>query len=271
MTYKVKTLEKDKTKYIVTFENNEETFSFTVSEDIIIDFRLIKNKEFSEKEFSEIKESINRDKYYQKLLYYANYKPRTYHEAKIYLDKFNIDDKAKFYYLNKLSEINLLNDELFVKDYIYEYSHYRLIGPKKIVFELRKKGISDKLINQYIIDYKPELIYKNIVKLIEKKVKAIKAKALKKTIQLIKSYITNRGYDYKDVNQVINEQIEIIKENTDEDKALKKTVDKYFDKFNKLNKNQTFKNYVVPKLLNKGYQYDKILQILEGEEYDTNR
>ncbi|MFW5794223.1 MAG: hypothetical protein ACOCV1_01955 [Bacillota bacterium] len=270
MSYKVIEVKKSKAKYTIILKKADKKLDFIVSEDIIVEFRIVKGKAFSKEEFNKLKENINRDKYYQKLLYYVNYKPRTYHEAKLYLDKFGIDEKSKNYYLSKLSEINLLNDELFVKDYIYEYSHYRLIGPNKIIYELKKKGINYSLINKYIIDYKAELIYQNIKKLIEKKVKSLKGKSLNKTIQLIKSYIINKGYNYSDVNQVINEQIKLINENTNEDMALNKMVNKYYAKYNRLNKTESFKNYVIPKLLNKGYKYDKILKILEGEKYDAN-
>ncbi|MCF7923881.1 MAG: RecX family transcriptional regulator [Candidatus Izimaplasma sp.] len=270
MNYKVLSIEKNKNKYKVVIEKAGEKISLTVSEDIILDFRLLKDKELTEKEYKNLVESINRDKYYQKLLYYANYKPRTAHEAKNYLDKFDIDEKAKHYYLNKLEEIQLLNDDLYVRNYIYEYSHYRLIGPKKIIYELRRKGISPTLINKHINDYKADLIYRNIVKLVEKKAKSIKSKPFKKTIQLIKSYIVNKGYDFNLVQTVINDQIDLINEFVNEEKALDKDIEKYYTKYKKSKQKSSFKNYVVPKLLNKGYQYGKILKILEGDKYGEN-
>ncbi|QWB99598.1 RecX family transcriptional regulator [Mycoplasmatota bacterium] len=259
---KVKSLGLKKKKYIVEFEEVDE--SFTVSEEIILEYRLVKGKILEEESFNAFKESVRQDKYRQKLLYYTTYKPRTEKEASLYLDKFDVPQNAKFKYINHLKKTNILNDEVFAKNYIEEYSEFRLVGPSKIKFDLIKKGISEKIINKYLGHYNQELVEENIKKLAIKKLKSMKNKSMQKVMISLKTFITNKGYDYTDVKNELSKMKAYISSSIDEDEALHKAYERYLLKYKRSAKSQPFKNYIIPKLMQQGYTYQKILKLLEG-------
>ncbi|MFP4478443.1 MAG: RecX family transcriptional regulator [Candidatus Izemoplasmatales bacterium] len=261
---KVKDLVFKKKKYLVSFEEIDE--DFVVSEELILEYRLVRGKILDDRTFKSFKESVLQDKYRQKLLYYATYKPRTIKEAKLYLDKYDVPESAKQKYIDQLIQAHILDDDLYAKNYIEEYAHFRMIGPNKIKYDLIKKGISEKLIQQYLPTYDQNLIQDNIHKLIQKKMKSIKNKPMKKVLLSLKTFITNKGYDYSDVQKAIENNKSLIASYIDEDGALQKDYDQYLKKFKRSHKSESFKNYVIPKLLQKGYAYPKILKLLEGEE-----
>ncbi|MDA3932025.1 MAG: RecX family transcriptional regulator [Tenericutes bacterium] len=261
---KVKNVNFRKKKYSVTFEESDE--EFIVSEELILEYRLTRGKILEDASFKAFKDSVHQDKHRQKLLYYATYKPRTIKEAKTYLNKYDVPEVSKNKYIDQLLKTHVLNDELYTRNYIEEYSQFRMIGPNKIKFDLIKKGISKKIINQYLPSYTHKLIQENIKKLILKKLKSIKNKSMKKVIISLKTYIINKGFDYSDVQQEIEKLKSIITSSINEDEALQRDFEKYLHKYERSTKPQSFKNYVVPKLMQKGYAYQNILKLLEGEE-----
>jgi regulatory protein len=265
MIYEVKKVEKNKKDYTVYFQINQKEESFDVSDEIILDYRLVKGKILEDEKYAEFKEAVLHDQYRQKLWHYATYKPRTIQEARQYLDQFDVPEAAKAKYIEKLKEAHILDDELYVKNYIEEYSSYRMIGPRKIEMDLRNKGISTNQINRMMGLYKASLMKENIKHLLEKKIKSSKNKPLFKLKESIKSYLMNKGYDYEMVNGVVDEMSSDIKEGNDEDMALQKDFDQYLNKYKRSNQSQSFRDYLIPKLMQKGYPYHKIIKFIEGE------
>ena len=71
---KVVKISKKNKKYIVTFSNEIE---LTVTEDQIVEYRIVKDKVFTKDLIEEIKASGNLSTYFNKTLNYINFKPRT--------------------------------------------------------------------------------------------------------------------------------------------------------------------------------------------------
>lgn len=267
MIYQVIKVEKNKKNYTVFFQTETDQLeeSFKVSDELILEYRLVKGKVLEDQKYAEFKEAILHDQYRQKLLHYATYKPRTTFEASKYLDQFDLPEKSKAKYIDKLKDAHILDDENYVKNYIEEYSGYRMIGPRKIEMDLRHKGISQNQVNRMMGLYKQSLMKENIKHLVEKKIKSSKNKPLYKLKESIKSYIINKGYDYEMVGEVIDQMSSQIKNANDEDVALQKDFDQYMSKYKRSNQSHSFRDYMIPKLMQKGYPYHKIIKIIEGE------
>lgn len=255
-----------KNAYHLELKVGHELKSLEVSDEIILTYRLVKGKILDQESYKALNESIMHDKYRQKLWHYVSFKPRTVHEARLYLSQFDMPEKAKTAYIAKLKDAHMLDDERYVKQYIDEYSHFRMIGPRKIIQDLRNKGIEQDLINRHIGLYAQSLMRENISRLIEKKVKSLKNKPLVKVKESIKGYILNKGYDYDLIDSVMAHMEKEILASNDEDAAIQKDFDQYIRKYKKSNQSHSFKAYVLPKLMQKGYPYHKIIQLLEGEE-----
>lgn len=263
--YQVKSLEKKKKHYYVQIEYEGKETSYKVSETLILDYRLVTGKILDDEQFKSFMNALNNDHYRQKLMYYCTYKPRTIYEARTYLSRFDMPEKAKAMLVQKLVDMKILNDEIYIEQYIQEFSQYRLIGPNKIIYDLKRKGIEDQAIRKYIGIYSDALMKENILKWFQKKLKTSKNKPLQKLKASLIAFIVNKGFDYELVHSMVNAHIDQMKLMNNEDDALQKDYDVYLRKYRKSNQSQTLKQYCLPKLMQKGYAYHKIMSLLEGE------
>jgi regulatory protein len=90
---------------------------------------------------------------FQKALYFLKFRPRTEKEVYDYLLKkiksthYSTDDVEKV--IEKLKEMDLLNDKKFIEDYVSFRSKNNPKSKKVLILELRKKGVTENLINEY--------------------------------------------------------------------------------------------------------------------------
>jgi len=263
--YQVKGFEKKKNQYVVTINCDGVEKTFNVSDELILEFRLVAGKIIEDKRFQQFLNALNYDKYRQKLLHYCHFKPRTKYEARLYLSQFDLSEKEIVTLIDKLVEMKLLDDMRYVKAYIQEYGQFRLVGPRKILFDLKQKGIEENDILSCLKMYSESQMRLNIVKLIQKKLKSSKNKSLQKMKSSLLEYVVHKGYDYSMVQSVIESQLDHIIYSNDENEALQKDFEEYLRKYKKSNQSQSLKAYCLPKLMQKGYGYHKILSLLEGE------
>lgn len=101
------------------------------------------------------------DEFYSKALQYAIKiavnKRYTVWELEKKLNKFpNLDDESKEQIISRLKELNYLNDNNFIRDFVSDRCSFKPCGKYKLSIELYKKGISKDLfettINQLEID-----------------------------------------------------------------------------------------------------------------------
>jgi regulatory protein len=265
--YKVKSLEKKRKNYLIVFEDEtSKNYDFVVSEDIIIEFRLVTNKSFDKEQYNKIISEIKRDEFYQKVLNYAMFKPRTKHEIILYLQKFHITDFN--YYLNKLIRLRLIDDDLYLKNYIEESINFKRIGPNKIFNDLKNKGLNYQEIKDrlQLIDSNEWL--KNINYWFEKKLNSLKKKSFLQSKKTIMNFLVTKGFYYEDIMNIINENQGLIQNSIDEESSIKKEVETLKKHFYKRQIKGTLHNYIVNKLLAKGYQYKLILKCIEGSNID---
>ena len=89
--YKVDKISYKNKKYYVTF--NHYTSEIILSEEQIVEFRIIVGNTFSKQEFNKIKNAENIAYYYDKALHYIDFKPRTKLELVQYLQNLNVEEK----------------------------------------------------------------------------------------------------------------------------------------------------------------------------------
>ena len=260
--FKVIDLSKKGKNYQVIIKRNDKEKTYLVSEDLVIEYRLVIGKEFDQKQMDKLLEEINRDAIYQKVLKYALYKPRTKKEIFVYLDKLKIE---KFgYYITKLEKTKLLNDDLYAKNYIDDAINFKKIGPRKIYEDLRIKGIQEEKIVLYLESYNQATIIENIRYNLEKKVKSISNKTFLQAKKVLINFLLNKGFDYNDINHQINDSLDLIDKYIDENKIIKKEIAYLKEKYHKKEQKLPLKQYLIQKLLAKGYQYNIIKEYLEG-------
>ncbi len=260
--YKVTDLTQKGKNYLVKIAHEEKVVEYKVSEDLVIEFRLLVGKEFEQKQMQKINEAINKDANYQKVLHYALFKPRTKKEIFTYLEKLKIEDFG--YYLTKLDKLKLINDQLYAENYVSDAINFKKDGPKKILEDLRKKGIALEDINHQLNNYAQSLLEENIKYWLDKKLRTTKNKPYYQTKNMIITFLLNKGFDYGDVNSVFSSNKEIIANDIDEESLIIKEISYLKTKYLKKEQKLTLNQYLTNKLLAKGYQYSIIKKYLEG-------
>ncbi|HQN74905.1 MAG TPA: RecX family transcriptional regulator [Bacillota bacterium] len=262
--YRVKNLVKKGKNYQLTIENNDQETTFNVSEDLLVEYRLLQGKVIEENQFKIIEKAINRDSYYQKVLKFALFKPRTKKEIFAYLDKLQVEEYG--YYLTKLEKMKLLDDDSYTKNFVHEAVFFKRFGPRKIREELRLKGIKIELINESLTIYNEVQLQENINFWLEKKVKSLQNKPFYKTQKSLIDFCMGKGFEYEDISPLIgNFQSEAISK-TNELNLLSKEASHLLDKYQKKDQKQSLNQFLITKLLAKGYRYDLIKKYLEGSQ-----
>lgn len=264
MMHVVHSVKPKKRQVLVSFDDGKNLRDFLVSEELFLDFRLVKGKELTENDYQKFLTAHAKDSIYQKILHFALFKPRCTHEMIEFFERTGIPETDFKYYLHKLYTTKIVDDEAYVRSYINDAVELKLYGPRKIVYDLDNKRLKKELYQDVLSEIPKTRILENIRNLFDKKLAGTKPQSVAKAIITIKQFIINKGYDFEDVDLVINENIERIQEKTSEDQALVKDVEQALRKYRQEDKNKKEKIYGY--LLRKGYAYHKIKAKLG--EYD---
>lgn len=227
----------NKNIYKIIFSNNEE---IDIYDEVIIKFNLIVGNLVQEKFVKEIK------KYNEVIVIFFKYRNKllrriesTYSISnKLKKEKLSNEDTEEI--IIKLKKINLLNDDLFLENYIINTINLSLDGPNKIIKNLLEHGINEEKIIKKLDKY-DELFWKSrIKKIIIKRNKSNHKDSFKIYSYKLKNYIYNLGYDYsyeiiyneeKELEIIKNEYTKLIikKKNSNIDEILIKKGFRYED------------------------------------------
>lgn len=248
---KIEKIKKQKSgKYLLEFDDNTK---LQLYEDVILNNGLLFKKNIDSDLYNKLNLENNYYEVYNKVLKYISTKMRSEVEINKYLDKLNCLEKNKI--IEKLKNINLINDDLYLKAYISDKMTLSLIGPNKIRKELLEHNISLDKINNELEKYE-QTYPERINKIISKKIKTNN-----KSIYMFKQKMINElievGYDKE---EIINE---LEKYNVDETKNIKKDYEILLRKLSKKYKNEELKQQLKNKLYSKGYNYDNIKEIVK--------
>ncbi len=253
-------------KYLVTIESKNKVSEYLVSEDLLLEFRLVKDKILEETQFEKFKKYHAKDEIYQKVLHYALFKQRCTHDIIEYLERLKIEEEDYKFYLHKLYSSKILDDRSYCENYIIESFEFKLNGPRKIINELEKKRLKKELYEDLIQNIDEDRIRENIDRLLSKKVHGIKTQSIKKSIDQLKRFIVNKGYDYSTIDSLIRERMDEIEDKSNEDEALVKDIALAKKKYKTVTTQK--KDKILAFLLRKGYSYHKIKAKLGDDFYE---
>ena len=139
----------------------------------------------------------------KKALRYAflllKYRPRTRHEIKTRLRRKKHSHSVIEHVLAYLENYNYIDDQEFARIYVKE--KLRLgFGQKRIVFELKRLGIPDELIETTWNEVSPEIDTKGILRGLISKVQG-----QDKSRQQVLRYLVQRGFRYREIMEELNE------------------------------------------------------------------
>ena len=163
-----------------------------------IKYHLKEGLEIEKERLDFLREETERENACEKGLKYLSKAQKTEKEVKTYLKGKGFDDDTVFYAIEKLKKYDYINDELYAKNFVKYKS--KTDGKKKIEYELKNKGISDKIIqntlDSFVFD---ENVLENILE------KYLKNKDLDiKTKQKAYRFLMSKGFANDEIMQALN-------------------------------------------------------------------
>lgn len=248
---KILSIEKKKDKYRVITNENE----FVFDEDTIIKHLVFKDKVFTKDEFTLILDDLAINTGFNKALRYLNYGLRSIYEMKTYLKELTNIEKV----IKKLQDLGYLNDDAYAKNYL-DYCKRNNKGPIFYKNKLLEKKIDKTIINKYLEEYSYNNQLDIMMSIINKEIKKLSTYPLKTQQRLLISKLIRNGFVSEVIYETVN-RLELIDESED---SLKRDYEKQTLKLrNKDITDSEKKQRIIANLLNKGYEYRKIVEIIE--------
>ena len=167
-------------------------------------------KEYSDEELLELETESQFGKLYTRALEYCLMRPHSMREVRDYLYKKTRDSRTKTGQIKKgvtpeltnrvfdrLVEKGYLDDEKFAKFWIENRNLTKGASQRKIVSELRAKGVASSIIEQYMSD-SPRNDADELKKIIAKK------SARYPDEQKLMQYLARQGFSYDDIKQALS-------------------------------------------------------------------
>lgn len=191
--------EKRKDRYSVFVDGK---YSFSLSEGALLDSQLAAGQELSQEDLKHWKQESADDKIMGNALRYAAMRLRSTWEMEQYLRRKNASPALTDKILNKLSNINLLNDEAFAKAWVANRRLLRPTSKRKLQQELRAKRVPDEVIDITLAEGEAVDERTALRELIAKKRNLPKYKA--DPLKLMQ-YLARQGFSYSDIKELLGE------------------------------------------------------------------
>ncbi len=258
---KITSVQKSKsTFYRVYFDNKE---SLRVSEDMLVNYRLLKDREFSEKEFYEIKKKIGYDIGLQLAMNYISYQLRSEKEVRTYLKGKEIDPADCDLVVSRLKELQVLDDSNYAKSYIRTQLRLNDKGPQVLKRDLVTKGIAMEKIAEALELYTPELQTELAEHAAQKVIKKTHGKSHRELLDKIRQNLLQKGFS-SDVIRNTMEQLDLKIDEDAEWEALCKEGRKQLRRLNHKTSQQK-RTTIKQKLYQKGFSFDLIQRFIDEE------
>ncbi|MBC1727419.1 recombination regulator RecX [Listeria seeligeri] len=253
--------QKNKERYNIFVD---EKYNFSVDEEVLARFQLMKGKQLTEAEIEEIKQADMVRKGLNKAINFLSHRVRSEKEIRDYLRKQEMEPYAIDAILQKLADMDYINDAEFAELFTKTQIKTTLKGPRTIERELVEKGLTREIISQVILEYSEEAQIVNAEKQ-ARKIMRRNNKSAKKTLQQkIITDLIQKGYT-TEIAKLSATNVTSELDAADEVEILQKQLEKAIRK-NKRYKPSIAKQKTITSLMQKGFSYDTIQSYLTENE-----
>ena len=138
-------------------------------------------------------------------LHFLSYRQRTEKEIVDKLKEKGFEDKVIDNTLIYLKNYGLIDDMEFAKSFMKDKINLNKQGPKRIKYELYKKGISQEIINEVLAEDDNE--YNRALELAKRKLSSYKKDDKNAIYRKLGGFLQRRGYSYDCIHSVLRELI----------------------------------------------------------------
>ena len=176
----------------------EGKYAFSLSDSALLESKLVPGQELSPDEVSAFKQISVNDKLYNNTLRFIALRPRSKWEIETYLQRKKASTSLTESILNKLSKVDLINDQKFAQAFV---DNRRLLHPssrRKLTLELRRKNV-DKDIIQEVVGNEPDEEHSALADIIARKRRQTRYQDDLKLMQ----YLARQGFSYGDIKAAL--------------------------------------------------------------------
>lgn len=121
-----------------------------------------------------------------------------------YLIRKGFTDEETSEVCDYIEEVGLVDDDLYVKFFVEDSFRIKNKGARKIVYELKQRGIDDDKINE-AIEEASDMQYDALKEAYDRKLEATKSETdqYKRKNKIIR-FLISRGFDYSDIKDIVD-------------------------------------------------------------------
>ena len=121
-----------------------------------------------------------------------------------YLIRKGFTDEETSEVCDYIEEVGLVDDDLYVKFFVEDSFRIKNKGARKIVYELKQRGIDDEKIEE-AIEEASDMEYEALKEAYERKLEATKSETdpYKRKNKIIR-FLISRGFDYSDIKEIVD-------------------------------------------------------------------
>lgn len=255
----IKEIKKKPSSVVVVFSSGEK---WKLSPSTFTESPLYEGKTLTEKEAADLLSLQQEEEYYDKalsLLEKQNY--TVFVLSQKLLDKGATPAQASSI-CKRLEKEGLLDDKRYAKTYAEDVARIRCLGKRRVLFELKKKGIREEILSS--LDFPEEIELekaREAANIFDRKY--ARATNLSKKAKVVKNLL-ERGFSQEVAEQAANEEV-TLNDVEDEKARLRAAYELAQIRYGRKYEGYEKKKRVVAYLLKQGYRYEDILA-LSGEE-----
>lgn len=121
-----------------------------------------------------------------------------------YLIRKGFTDEETSEVCDYIEEVGLVDDDLYVKFFVEDSFRIKNKGARKIIYELKQRGIDDDKINE-AMEEANDMEYEALKEAYERKLEATKSETdqYKRKNKIIR-FLISRGFDYSDIKDIVD-------------------------------------------------------------------
>lgn len=185
----------------------DDQFSFGLSQDIRYKFQLAVGMEITDEFINEILMKEEEKKVLESALNFLSYRARSEKELFTRLTQKEYPNDFIIKAISYCKEYGYINDKEFALSFIRDKTNLNKYGPKKLRYELYKKGVSQNIIDEVLIPDK-DSEYEMALELGLKKITRYKNDNKDAVYRKLGGFLQRKGYSSDIVYKVLREIVE---------------------------------------------------------------
>jgi regulatory protein len=175
-------------------------YTFSLRDTALLESKLVNGQELTIQQVKDYQRLSEDDKVYNLTLRYVISRPHSRWEVESYLQRKKTSPALAEQILNKLSIINLVDDEKFAQAFVADRQLLRPASRRKITLELRKKHVADEIISR-AVGNEAQTEQTALQSIIERKRRQTRYQDDLKLMQ----YLARQGFNYNDIKTALRQ------------------------------------------------------------------